>query len=169
MNSANPPSQQLEDNPQGRGRKQVSHETRHAHRRTASWGNDHVNATDPDSRHPLPPPQRGDLWSMVWRTLFKMKQAARRRGATRKVQVWIRVMPKSTVREEPTVKRQPRSLNVLLLQPIVSTGSKRESQKHEGSNQHIYWVPTNPTWLLYWLDDQLIPWSNRDEYGDCQS
>lgn len=45
------------------------------------------------------------LWS---KELFSNDtRVALRRGATRKVQVWVRIMPKSKVREEPTVRRKP--------------------------------------------------------------
>ena len=53
LKSANPRSQQLEDNPQGQGRTQVSSETRQAHIKTASWGDDCFNATDPGSGYPF--------------------------------------------------------------------------------------------------------------------
>ena len=53
LKSANPRSQQLEDNPKGQGRTQVSPATRQAHIKTASWVDCHFNATDPGSGYPF--------------------------------------------------------------------------------------------------------------------
>lgn len=54
-------------------------------------------------------------------------------------------MPKSKVREEPTVKRQLRSVNISLLQQTASVGPKRESQEDMRVQISIYiWGPYKP-------------------------
>lgn len=91
----------------------VSPETRQGHIMTASWGDDCFNATDPDSRYPfLPAPAAttSEGWFLVYglKNSSNDTRAGLRRGTTRKVQVWIRILPKSKVRGGPTVKRKPK-------------------------------------------------------------
>ena len=51
---------------------------------------------------------KGVIFGLWPKELFSNDaRVAWRRGSTRKVQVWIRIMPKSKVREEPTVRRKP--------------------------------------------------------------
>lgn len=47
-------------------------------------------------------------------------------------------MPKSKVREVPTVERQLRSVNISLLQQTASVGPKRESQEEMRVQISIY-------------------------------
>lgn len=62
--------------------------------------------------HSLPAPAAttSEGWFLVYglKNSSNDTRAGLRRGTTRKVQVWIRIMPKSKVRGGPTVKRKPK-------------------------------------------------------------
>ena len=148
LKSANPRSQQLEDNPQGQGRTQVSSETRQAHIKTASWGDDCFNATDPGSGYPFslvaPTATTSNRWFLVYglKNSFQMTQEL----------LWGEV-PQERFKYEQESCPSPKSgknpqwegnwkCSCLTTPPIwLHLTQDRVSKASIGSNWHIHHVP----------------------------
>ena len=85
---------------------------------------------------------KGVIFGLWPKELFSNDaRVAWRRGSTRKVQVWIRIMPKSKVREEPTVRRKPEVFCLTTSPSWLHLTQDRVSKASKGSNWHIHHVP----------------------------
>lgn len=128
----------------------MSQETRQAHRRTASWGNDHINATDPDSRYHFAPGTHchlhevtfglwsEELLSKSHKSCFEKrcnKKGSSMNESHAKVQSQGR-----THSEKETQKCQRLTTSTNQPPPL----DPRVPETCEGSNQHIYRVPNKP-------------------------